>query len=339
MKKILFVCLSLFLFSLQVFSQEIPDSLDRAVPGVVKVLRDIQATMYPPEIHKVSISPEKPTENEDIEVVAEIYNDWNVTDDETVEAYIYYSTDEGKSWEEVEMEQDGNDDKKWVAVIPGQKSGTKIIYYLTASDSSGNVITELPCKVTNWPPTKEKPELCLFKGAKDDDPVDDEAELIKDDLDIMETYVGYDDDAIYLKTVVQGKVDQGSASPMKINAYAGIILNPDKGSASNILTQLIGAAHAPLAKMAGYDPCLSIYTRTGSDIVVGQEGVSCKADESNLYIRIDNSVIGKNPSKKLKLISGVTATVTSISSEPYGQLGDYVRLTTIVPNEREINVE
>ncbi len=51
-------------------------------------------------------------------------------------AMMYYSVDEGMTWNDVVMAAAGGDD--WAADIPGQASGTRVRFYLTAEDANAN---------------------------------------------------------------------------------------------------------------------------------------------------------------------------------------------------------
>jgi hypothetical protein len=322
-------------------------------PELQERVEDLLATRFPPQLLSVELDPESPGADEAVTVTAEIQNDASITDDETSEAYIFFSADGGETWEEVEMETE--DDKTWTAEIPGQESGATVIWGIRAVDSSSNFYTDLPCKVSEPVPydgyktcTEEEdcesalPYGCVFALASDESPIDDEDQVIPDDFDFQNFRIAYDDDNIYLDLVVQGKVSDGSASPMNIHGYVGVLINTDKGGNSTDLTELLSAGaimlHAPLAKLAGglVKPCFYGYQQ-GGDFVQDTGPLTCKDKGNHLFFTIKRDAIEDNPSNQLQFL-GANASITSISPIA-GGVYDNTRITQVNFIERSYEVE
>ena len=84
-----------------------------------------------PTIGDISYTPEEPKEGEDVTVKAKVTD---VSGVDTV--LLLYSTDGGKTWEEVEMTPVGGD--YYEATIPGQPAGTEVVFKVWANDTFGN---------------------------------------------------------------------------------------------------------------------------------------------------------------------------------------------------------
>jgi hypothetical protein len=312
--KIVFLTLLLgFLFTSGVFAQLIP-----TIPGAQGSPFGSYLNDQPPIIGKVTQTPQSPKAGEDVTVTAEIYNDVEKTDDTTVSATLRYSTDDGKTWQEIEMTQgEGEKEKEWKAVIPGQPSGTKVIYYVSGIDTSGNLATEMPGKNSVWPPTAENKPLL---AAPVTDP-DDAENLVKNDLDYLEFAIGHDDKYVYGSMKVQGKINEGVLSPPSINAYVVGMLNPDRGE--DILKG-VAMAYAPLAMQIGATafgmskPYLVIDERIQTTQSVAPYYSEMDPDMvpvgNTLYWRILKSAFGKNPSNWCKfLVASGSLNTTDLS--------------------------
>lgn len=182
----------------------------------------IPLNRYPPIIEKVNISPENPTTTEEVQIKAKIYNDPQKTEAEVFEANLYYSNDNSKSWEKIEMEQDEEDKTLWTAKIPPQKEG-KIIFYISAKDSAGSISTELPLKM-------ELTEKDFFNDEQTNRMVlfleDEEEKDVPGDMDIKEGWIGYDDENIYVKILFKGKVIGGLIG--RLFPFYGLFFIDDK---------------------------------------------------------------------------------------------------------------
>jgi len=119
----------------------------------------------PPVIGEVVGVPATPKAGERVSVTAIVANDMERTDDTTEKVSLYYSTDGGKSWTEVKLEQGEEDETKWSGDIPGQSAGTKVVYYISALDTAGNLATEMPGMNMVWPRTPASPSTAPTQPA------------------------------------------------------------------------------------------------------------------------------------------------------------------------------
>jgi hypothetical protein len=239
--------------------------------------------------------------------------------------------------------------------MPAFNKDDEIVYSIWAIDSSTNVFVTVPCKadeVDGFGPFQDnflndctkvnpdmsackdtKPRGCFFRGAVDDDPLNDEDSIAPADSDFVDVRVGFgkenDQDVIYYDLTVQGKINKGTTNPMDLRAYAGLVVNPDKVGKVKDLDSILamnGAAallYAPLADIAGgmVKSCSLIYKK-GDSTAQDDAAVKCwsKEGSNHLIYKIKRkeavSAIGANPSNIINFFA-VTASVTSIT-EPYG---------------------
>ena len=329
LKNILF--LSLFIAA--ILAPTAARAIEGLPPGTEDVLADIQRTMYPPSVYSVELSPDPPQGGEPVTVTAEIHNDVNETDDETLEVNIFYSLDGGETWEYVEMEQQDDEDY-WVVELPAFESGDEVLYGFQAKDSSDNIYTETPCYVTSWPP---RDDSCMFPIAVDETPVDDNDSVIPEDFDYLSLRAGESEDFIYLENQVQGLVGEGSIAPVFIQLYGFALQNPDKGDPSNIVTQGFVGVYAPLADVVAYHPCMTI-SMPSEDALFSPENIECAVDgESLLWFRVNKRQIGKTPSGFIKLLSanGAITNISPLSGVYY----DYTHVSTLSFTSRSFDVE
>lgn len=308
-------------YALAMIDAIIPKSGIKGVYGSDQIM-----DMDPPLIGKVTISPKEPKANEDVQVVAEIANDVARSDAETTEAYLLYSIDDGKTWEEVEMEKEG--DKNWKGTIPAQPSGVKVMFYVRGIDETGNVATEMPGINIVWPPAKDV-KLLLCKALSDPDT---ETKYLPDDMDITDLAIGYDDKSIYGALKVQGKISKGMMSPTWMQVYALPIINPDKGEdldklmdAGVILvrSELIAGAFGGLIGVTKPDFVIDKnivgpdMKSPGKPVDDKESGLSVVIEEGVLYFKVNRSfsTLKDNKSERLKVVALTGAiTATDISA-------------------------
>ena len=87
-----------------------------------------------PTITDITISPSKPGPGEEVIVKAKITDPSGVA-----QAILSYSTDGGQTWTDVPMTPVGND--YYQATIPGQPTGTTVVYQIKAKDTFDNWTT------------------------------------------------------------------------------------------------------------------------------------------------------------------------------------------------------
>lgn len=335
-------------------------TLDMLPPDLQDKVNNLMATRWPPLAKSVTLDPEAPAADQAVSVTAEVFNDTEVTEDETSEVYLIYTTDGGATWNQVELEQQDNE-KLWTGEIPGQPSGTEVLYGIKALDSSGNVYVEAVCKMPGSPLEIEDyidndcvnkgdvslceakmPRGCMFPLSSDDSPLNDEAALISDDFDFWDYRIGYDDDNVYMDLAVEGKVSPGTASPMNIHLYIGGVLNPDKpasGTGLDAIARQGGAfIHGPLLTLSGglAKPCSFLYQK-GNTAVQDETAIKCIAKRNHLLYVVKRSAIGDNPSNILEFLA-LSAAGTSISPVN-GALYDNSHFTNVRLESRSYKVE
>lgn len=157
----------------------------------------------PPIIEKVKIDPEEPKDGEEIKISAIVYNDPKRTDDTVELVWLFYSTDQGKEWTKVDLEQAEGDKKLWQGIIPPQKENTNVLFYLQAEDTSGNIASEMPqilreIKDKEIPGDNELALICTDENVK--------MEVLADEFDILKIFAGSDEKNLYFKIETEGKI-------------------------------------------------------------------------------------------------------------------------------------
>ncbi|MEW5945593.1 MAG: hypothetical protein AB1742_05290 [bacterium] len=299
-------------------------------PGSGRALGELYRTMYPPWTYDVKIGADEDGWGA---VEAVVYNDRDLTDDETYEVYIVYSTDSGESWETVELDQ-GAGGQKWFGRLPEElEEKEEILYYIKALDTSTNVYTELACPIGD---AEDAEDGCWFDVAVDEPPVDDETAVIPDEFDIRSFRAGYSEDYLYLSFLVEGEIKEGTASPLDLHGHVAAIINPDRGDPVEILTQGFLAAYAPLAEMFTYPGCMLVYYpgSPDEDYYIDRESIRCYTDGSYLTLEIDRGAFGENPSGYLK-VAGGNGRLASISPVS-GNFYDLTHVSTLTFTSRTL---
>ncbi len=302
-------------------------------PGTEEVINELLATMFPPEVRSVALSPDPQKTDTIIKVTAEIRNDGSKTTDKTTDAWVMYSTDEGASWERTDMDAE-RDGANWTAELPAYPAGTEVVYGFRARDTSGNIYTETPCLVRSWPPDGDP---CMFEIAIDEEPVDDDPNLIPDDFDLMSFRAGEDEEFLYVELKVQGKITGGAVSPVFTHMYGIVVQNPDRGDPHDIITQGFLGVYAPLANVYGFRPCM-VVSRPGKDVVMDSHNIECKTDgDARLWMKIHSSHIGANASRFIRLMAADGA-LTGLSPLT-GIFYDYTHVSSLVLMDRAFSVQ
>lgn len=302
-------------------------------PGTEEILQDIEDTMYPPWVHEVVLDPDPPRANVPTVVTAHIYNPPNKTDDETFEAVLMYTVDLGDTWEYIDMDE-VMEGRIWSGSMPAFKSGTEVLYGFRAEDSSGNIYTDTPCLVTEWPPGDDP---CMFDLAVDEPPVDDESEVIPDEFDFLSYRGGVDMDYLYLELSVEGGITEGTVSPVFVHLYGFGVANMDKGDPSDIVTQGFLGFWAPQAESFAYPNC-SIIHQPANDVIIEERNLDCITHGgSSVWFRVDRDQIGDTPGGHLKVIAanGAVTSITPLTGIVY----DYTHVSSIALKDRWFIVE
>lgn len=299
----------IFIFIILFFSRA--HAQDLSVITSNDCLKSIILSPVPPEILWVKQSPENPANIGEIDVSAMIKNNNEHTDDTPQAAWLAYSTDDGKTWQSVEMTQDENDESLWKGSLPGQTAATVLRYVVYAQDSGGNYAAEIP-KNTVWPPDEKNNAFPVFPVMSSDENCTEKNN--EPDVDILGVSLSYDDAYFYGKISVEGTVNGGTMSPTKANAYAQAILNLSEGQDPTVeLLQklftggdLYGFAmlHAPLAPDLGANAFGWSQPPWAIDARVAQTKMPIPQPESEMegysigkdfYWRAKRALAGKDP--------------------------------------------
>lgn len=309
------------------------NAIDGLPPGTDEVLTQIQRTMYPPWVYGVTLDPAKPEAGQPVTVTAEIHNDRNITDDETVAVTLFYSTDGGDTWENEDMDE-VSAASHWTVTLDGFPEDTEVLYGFKAEDSTGNIFTDTPCYVTSWPPVDDS---CMFDIAIDEPPVDDPEQVIPRDFDFQSMRAGIDADNLYVELQVEGKISDGTVNPLFLSLYGIAVQNPDKGDKSDIVSQGFLGIYAPRATVAGYQPCMTIYQAGGEALFVSEYMECATNNADKLWLKISNKQIEPTPGHHIKLIAanGAVTRISPIAGIYY----DYTHVSTVAMFDRRFTVE
>lgn len=305
--------------------------LIKAIEGLLQEAYNISALPYgdksphssiffviTPTISSVKITPKKPTLKDTIKISARIFNDEKLTDISlTMEAKIFYSIDDGRTYQEVNMVQNK---KRWEGKIPPQKSGQEIIFYLWAKDNVGNVAVEIPRKVSSFPPKDVEMSASLVE--------EEEVEgWVPPDLDIKELRVGCDEENIYLKLKVQGEIKKITRNGIAC-AYLIPVLNMDI-SPDNLLQANAVVYSLALPSLLGIEAAgvYNLQKLMTLEEKKSEGKVEIHRDRKNepsiIYFKVERGAFGENKSGSFKLGAATLgiANMTSPETAPRDATG------------------
>ncbi len=244
----------------------------------------------PPDIKSVTLNPDPPKAGEPAKVEAIIFEDTDKTDLTVSQATLHFSADGGVKWEAIPMTQSEDNEMLWTAELPPLEKDAQGAYYVSAEDIIGNVATEMPRQVTQWPPANNA-ELA-WTGT---DP-EEKNDVVAPSMDILKSYMGYDEQYFYFKVEYEKKLEPGTSSPPFLHSYSVAFWNRDK-STDILATYML--SYMPLLKIGGL-PETTLYdaNRIAFDYTVGAES---KVEDNVLYLRVKREAIGKNPSGRLRI--------------------------------------
>lgn len=358
----------LFLFSLNSYSQTTEDwnkmsdylsslGLSRETSDDIKEVIESRHTSI---IKTAVMSPEEPGDNEPVVITASIVSPPEMSGEETESVSINYSTNWGETWEKIDMEQDQDDDRIWTGEIPGQPSGTEIIWGLQASNYFDEITVEAVCDLENGVVPEENDEIpeackdeknpeichatrpigCMFPMAVSSDDFkmyQDATSDIPEDLNLRTSRVGFDDKRLYLDITVNGKVTPGQLSPTDIHIYVAGWLNPDRAGSElgfeAILKQGAAILYAPLNPT---DKCAIYFLNAGALLETNRTSGTCEAIENHLILSIDRKIFEPNPSKTLEF-TFMTLTQRQLSI-PDVELEDNSIFTKVILADRYYSI-
>lgn len=194
-------------------------------------------TLY--NIAGVTLSPAKKA-GDKVQVTADVVLASDEEENKVVEAKVFSMVGDKVTSAPltIAMSGEGGKNAKLTGEIVAAKG--KNMVYVWIKDMYGNVTTEAPkMTVKTFPPNVDQ----LTPGGGD---INNAADIVPDDLDILDTKVGYDDKFFYTYFKVQGNITGGTMDPPFIHVYGTKMSNPDVEESEGLLIGKV-LAHAPLA--------------------------------------------------------------------------------------------
>lgn len=287
-------------------------------------------TISPPEIKKVKIFPQNPSEKKSVKVEVEIFQDECYTDAKVNMVTLNYSTDSGKTFYRLSMKKDKKKKNVYFANIPAYPKGTKVLFYICCYDNFGGFATEVPFQNETFPPSPEN----MIKVI---DP-DDSYEEVPEDIDIQELSFGYDREYLYGEIKVKGKILRGTQQPLRAYGYATIIVNPARVKPENIFSAT-AFLYAPVVTIMGLPP-YGFYNflelQKGPLKEAETEIIRDREKEPDiLYFRLKRKVLEN--AEYLK-IAGVTLAITNIQN-PSVSLWDATNCVNLYLRSHEYEIK
>lgn len=187
----------------------------------------------PPLVKDVITVPANPGVDDTVTIEARIENNQMMTQSNPIEATLFYSKDDFKTWNEVDMDEDKELEGLWRAEIPPAGEPGEIRYFITAVDDSGNVLLELPEVPIEWGGV-DPPALTGAVADKNDNP-----RLVAGDIDILGAKAGFDGEMLYFAIRVEGRISSGTVSPFNVFVYSVGIYYPDLLDDGSVKTDLV----------------------------------------------------------------------------------------------------
>lgn len=266
-----------------------------------------------PVISMVTQTPEQPMDGQKVKVSAVVSRDITHASQRVKKVEIIFSMDGGATWDSAEMAKSDADPDYYFAFLPPQKAGTKVVYYIQATDISGSKTTEMPGKAI-----VDKDTLKNFVGVDD---VDEPEDSVPADIDVHRLEVGYDDQYLYVHLVTEGKPNKGDPLKKGMNLYLLPVLNLDiiKGGIADLFKVPI-LAYAPIfSSYLNVEPQGLFKLSEVLQTKKGVEGadVKMKKGDNDLLFRFNIAALGKNESGNYEIAALTAAAKTMDGMLPW----------------------
>ncbi|MEW5945735.1 MAG: hypothetical protein AB1742_06015 [bacterium] len=322
--------------------------------NMIKFFNDRLKHRFVPEVRSASVKPAAPRAGDAVTVETTIsYPKEKNTEDEITDAWIYY-TAPGEKYFDFQEEMKDSGGGRWTAKLePFDESG-KVMYYVQARDSAGNVYSDLPCEVASWPPFDDP---CMVSGATDAEPVDDEKIQVEDAYDIWEIRVGMDKEHWYIHQNVEGKVKKGTLNPFHVSMYTAILL--DTAMLADLSDIAIFMGQSPESDRArqskegmsawiGYTPlgpmvhpdapgCWMGVART-DEKQPDTENIKCQADGSDLFFRVKKNRLPETMKTNMTLVGASTGYIENVDV-PFPKIREVTNFSRLSWNARSFIVK
>lgn len=286
-------------------------------------LKNLVDERVPPVARDVEFAPESPGDGEPVTVSARIFAMGRSRNTPVFEAAILYSTDGGAMWLREDMERAPGDDRAWSGTIPGQPSGTRVLFSIQALGVNDEMYIEAACEQSGVPPMPggpaacegaDNPALCALRtpydcafplSVSENDLVsyEDDRSLIAQSLDFRSGHVAFGDGRVYLQAQFKDSVTHGTISPPNLQFYVAGWLNPDKATMERGLDAILKQGGAVIFAIQPLFHECTIYQIAGgasldSDATTG----TCARDGDTLTMSVPMSAIEPNPSHELEFV-------------------------------------
>ena len=351
---------------------ELPDiseseSSSQASQGLSQKLLD---TRFPPVLKSITLTPSEPIAGSTTKITVKIYNNPATSNDVTSNVTLHYMKDFDGVWQSINLTT--TDNMNWTGNFPAFNKDVEIVYSIRAVDTSENVFVTVSCKeyeITGYELfqtdflndctkatsdlsscTDTLPRGCFFKGSIDDNPINDADSLSPPDGDIADIRIGFGNennmDIIYYDVAVQGEINVGSANPVDLHYYNGMMINPEKAGNTKNLSSILatkGAAYLvynPLISLIPNEESCSFSYMDNNSTVQNTSLLNCrtKSDTNHIVfkIKIDDvaNIIGDNPSDTYDFVA-YTGTITDTDTLE----GDYFDNTHFTSAKFDFNGE
>lgn len=279
----------------------------------------------PPVILEVS-APERPPADAPIEIRAHVIRFPVPLKNIEMEDYVdtvslYYTTDDGQTWEETDMEQDSDNEEMWVGEIPEQPEDTIVRYRITAQDSAENVAMEMPpdLGLPGYTPNADPPDDPFNHLTRIANSKEEPGELLPN-LDVTGIDFGYDADRYYFRVGMVGRVDGGTLNPVDARAYLIAVINGPLLASIDIVNYTWLWYYCPLIEMVpipGVGPVPGVgVAHVKSDNLrkpyFDKTGFTYTLGEHDMSVSIDRALIGQSDTAAF-LVGNIMASGESVT--------------------------
>ena len=228
-------------------------------------------------IDKVDVSA--PAANAAADVKATItFNDEEGESKITAVKLVYYIN--GNLDKGTEVAMTGGADGVDSGSIPGQAAGTKVDFIIRVEDSNGNV--------TSNSVSAAKATVAAIPD------MNNSADIVGDDADILGLSAGYDADNLYVNFDVQGKINGGTIDPPYIQLYGIKVTNPDQEQGEGLMVGKLWV-YLPLVKeKAVQDKFMPMLLDQGAEYVqkIGRDKIDRVMQTGMLVLNIQKLMGG-----------------------------------------------
>lgn len=207
------------------------------------------------------------------------------------------------------------DERLWSAPRP-ESTGTCAVM-ITDPVRSSSIMMPSAHQINPALGDKPSPDDIPFIRVAEDP--DEPETLVKDELDILDMSMAYDEKYFYIKVHIKGGPKEGNKDPRSriINLYGFALIN-DTLQIEADMDKMFGAipmlVYAPLATTMGLPKCgiLDATDFRSGKFNASDKGITCKADADSLMVRVERSVYGDLESLKgFKLLALSARVLTS----------------------------